>query len=175
MTWRSSPRSPIGSSSCTAAGGGGGPGDGAVRQSAASIHPGLAAFDPADIRRRPEPGGSSRFRHRSDNARRHGRRFAPRCRFALPLHFEATPPLHGRCDRGTRSRAFCDERPGSILVAQFQPEERTSPSASGLLSRETGHVHAVDDVSFDIFEGERWGSSANRAAENRPRRSYPST
>jgi len=31
------------------------------------------------------------------------------------------------------------------------------PVRSGLLSRETGHVHAVDDVSFDIAEGETLG------------------
>jgi oligopeptide transport system ATP-binding protein len=31
------------------------------------------------------------------------------------------------------------------------------PVRSGLFSRETGHVHAVDDVSFDITEGETLG------------------
>ena len=31
------------------------------------------------------------------------------------------------------------------------------PVRSGLFSRETAHVHAVDDVSFDIAEGETLG------------------
>src|ERR1700709_2130566 len=31
------------------------------------------------------------------------------------------------------------------------------PIRSGLISRESGHVHAVDDVSFDIAEGETLG------------------
>lgn len=42
------------------------------------------------------------------------------------------------------------------------------PITKGLLKRKVGAVQAVDGLSFDVYPGRPWASSASRAAASRP-------
>jgi len=71
-----------------------------------------------------------------------------------------TDPVAGRAgpgpdsDRGWSSDG--DDEPGEVLLS-VRNLEKHYPVRSGLLRRVTGHVRAVDGVSFDVREGETVG------------------
>ena len=130
-----------------------------VRQSAASLHPGSPALHPADrlgrdgaAEARTDPG------HRSDTARRHQAGLPLRA--ALPVRPAAAFRNNAAAARGATG-AQGRVLPAMNAVAQsllrIRNLKKYFPVRSGLFSRETGHVHAVDDVSFDIAEGETLG------------------
>ena len=101
---------------------------------------------------RTDPG------HRSDTARRHQAGLPLRA--ALPVRAAAAFRNNAAAARGAtgaQGRVFPAMNAMAQSLLRIRNLKKYFPVRSGLFSRETGHVHAVDDVSFDIAEGETLG------------------
>ncbi len=149
-------------------GGRGGAGRGAVRQSAASLHPGPDPLDPAHRSRgRDEAAAGSDRRHGAEPARtRRPAAASPRAASTPWTICTAGHPAAASevGARPLRARACC-ERPAMDQPRTAAPSRcsrsatcaSTSRSSGGIFSRDVDQVHAVDGVSFDIGAGETLG------------------
>src|SRR4029079_9016829 len=94
----------------------------------------------------------------SDTARRH--RTGLPLRAALPVRAAAAFRSNATAARGAtgaQGRVLSAMNAVAQSLLRIRNLKKYFPVRSGLFSRETGHVHAVDDVSFDITEGETLG------------------
>ena len=88
-----------------------------------------------------------------------GCRFAPRCEFAIARCTQETPALY-ETSSIHKSRCFLVEGGGCTnekVLLKVENLKKYFPIRSGMLARVSGHVKAVDDVSFEVYEGETLG------------------
>ena len=91
--------------------------------------------------------------------------FAPRCPVASEQCGVAVPPRESKPRRAisspagtrTRCRRWLVPEPASPILLEVDALVKHFPVDGGILRREVGTVHAVDDVSFDLAAGETLG------------------